>query len=105
MANWKHELTEPEKDLSSIGALFETGKVKRMYDIAELYPTKIVKLLGINAERYAVKLAEPEKFTVSEVLRMAYLFTVDPNLIIDVIQSESEKKIMAKIISQRNKLK
>lgn len=97
MANWKLTNSNPEKDLSSIGALFETNKVKKMYDISELYPTKIIKLLGINSERYSVKLADPEKFTVSEVLRLAYIFNIDPNLIINVIQVETENKIVSKI--------
>lgn len=96
MANWNNN-HNPEKDLASIGALFETGKVKRMYDIAELYPTKIIKLLGINSERYSLKLAEPEKFSVSEILRLAYLFNIDPNLMINIIQTEVEIKIIAKI--------
>lgn len=55
-----------------------------MYGISELYPTKIIKLLGINSERYSVKLAGPQKFTVSEVLRMTYIFNTDPNLILNV---------------------
>jgi hypothetical protein len=97
MANWMLSNNNPEKDLSSIGALFETHKIKKMYDISELYPTKVIKLLGINSERYSVKLADPEKFTVSEILRLAYIFNIDPNLIIDVIQAETEKKIVNKV--------
>jgi len=96
MANWKLNDT-PEKDLSSIGALFETGKIKKMYDISELYPTKIIKLLGINSERYSIKLLNPDKFTVSEILRLAYIFNIDPNLILNVIQAETEKKIINKV--------
>ena len=97
MANWKNSNNSPEKDLSSIGAMFETNKIKKMYYISELYPTKIIKLLGINSERYSVKLADPEKFTVSEILRLAYILNIDPNLIINVIQAETEKKIISKI--------
>jgi len=104
MANWKLINNDPEKDLSSIGALFETNKIKKMYDISELYPTKIIKLLGINSERYSVKLAEPEKFTVSEILRMGFIFNIDPNLILNVIQVETEKKIINKVTAHRTKL-
>lgn len=103
MANWKLINNDPEKDLSSIGALFETSKIKKMYDISELYPTKVIKLLGINSERYSVKLADPEKFTVSEILRMAYIFNIDPNLILNVIQVETEKKIINKLAQHKNK--
>ncbi|PVH25144.1 hypothetical protein [Sphingobacterium corticibacter] len=97
MADWKSSDKSPEKDLSSIGAMFETKKIKKMYDISELYPTKIIKLLGINSERYSVKLADPEKFTVSEVLRLSYILNIDPNLIINVIQAETEKKIQERV--------
>jgi len=104
MANWKNNNNNPEKDLSSIGAMFETDKIKKMYDISELYPTKIIKLLGINSERYSVKLADPEKFTVSEILRLAYLLNIDPNLIINVIQGETEKKIVNRLnLNRTNK--
>ncbi|MBB5645896.1 hypothetical protein [Pedobacter cryoconitis] len=103
MANWKLINNDPEKDLSSIGALFETSKIKKMYDISELYPTKVIKQLGINSERYSVKLADPEKFTVSEILRMAYIFNIDPNLILNVIQVETEKKIINKLAQHKNK--
>jgi hypothetical protein len=78
MANWKNNNNNPEKDLSSIGAMFETNKIKKIYDISELYPTKIIKLLGINSEWYSVKLADPEKFAVSEILRLAYILNIDP---------------------------
>ncbi|ATP56058.1 hypothetical protein CPT03_06090 [Pedobacter ginsengisoli] len=105
MAEWKNVKDEPEKDLSSVGALFETGKIKRMYDISELYPTKIIKLLGINSERYSIKLSNPEKFTISEVLRLAYIFNIDPNLILNVIQPEVEKQIISKIEFQKNRYK
>lgn len=104
MANWKLANQNPEKDLSSIGAMFETNKIKKMYDIAELYPTKIIKLLGINSERYSVKLAEPERFTVSEILRLAYILNIDPSLIFNVIQIETEKKIVNKVELYKTKL-
>ncbi|SHE85612.1 hypothetical protein [Pedobacter caeni] len=103
MGDWKFMINDPEKDLLSIGALFETNKIRKMYDISELYPTKIIKLLGINSERYSVKLADPEKFTVSEILRLAYIFNVDPNLILNVIQAETESKIADKISVQKAK--
>lgn len=105
MSNWKYNDIDPEKDLVSVGALFELGKIKRMYDISSLYPTKVTKLLGINHERYTVKLANPDKFSVSEVLKMSYIFNVDPALILEVIQKETEKLIVSKIESQKTKLK
>jgi len=74
--------------LISIGAMFETGRIKKMYILAELYPTKIAKLLGINYGRYMVKLSHPDKFTVGEILRLAKLLNINPDLITKIIYSE-----------------
>lgn len=68
-----------------------------MYDIAGLFPTKISRLLGINSDRYSVKLSNPEKFSVFEILKLAYILGLDPNLILDVIQIETETLVSKKI--------
>lgn len=68
-----------------------------MYDIAELYPTKVSKLLGINSERYSVKLSNPEKFSLSEILCLAYIIDIDPILIIEIIQKETEMAVKSRV--------
>jgi len=68
-----------------------------MYDIAELHPTKICNLLGTTTGRYNVKLSNPEKFSVAEVFKLAYILKIDPNLISDVIQKQVEALIAKKI--------
>lgn len=97
MADWKNSDRKIEPDLSSVASMFETKKIKRMYDISELFPTKISRLLGINSDRYSVKLSNPEKFTVAEILKLAYILAIDPNLIFDIIQKQSENTIVEKI--------
>jgi hypothetical protein len=97
MSEWKNPYAKIETDLVSVGLLFKSGKVKRMYDIAELFPTKISKLLGMNSERYSVKLSSPEKFSLSEILCLSYIINTDPNLIIEVIQKETELVVMSRI--------
>jgi len=81
---------DPHKDptLISIGSMFETGRIKKMYTLAELYPTKIAKSLGINYGRYMVKLSHPDKFTLGEIVRLANLLNIDPDIITKVIYSE-----------------
>ena len=105
MGNWKKVDNNPDKDLISIGAMFELGKIKRMYDIITLSPTRVLQTLGVSHERYVIKLTNPDKFSVSEILRMGYIFNVDPNFILDVIQKETEKTIVQKIEVQRKKIK
>ena len=96
MANWKNKIKNIDTDLLSVGTLFVSGKIGRMYDISELFPTKISKLLGINSERYSVKLSNPEKFTLSEILRFCYILDIDPILVVNVIQQEAESRLIAK---------
>ena len=97
MAEWKNNNRKIDADLSSIASMFETQKVKRMYDISELFPTKISRLLGVNTDRYSVKLSNPEKFSVAEILKLAYILGISPNLIFDIIQKETEIRIIEKI--------
>ncbi|WEA00733.1 hypothetical protein [Mucilaginibacter sp. SJ] len=80
--------------------LFENHAVKRMYQIKELLQGKVASAMGINSGRYAAKLANPEKFTLSEILRFSYIVDVDPSLVINVIQKEAE---VLKAIKQRVK--
>lgn len=81
---------DPHKDpaLLSIGSMFETGRIKKMYVLSELFPTKIAKSLGLNYGRYMVKLSHPDKFTMGEIIKLAELFNIEPDLITKVIYSE-----------------
>jgi len=59
-----------------------------MYTLAELYPTKTANSLGINYARYMVKLSHPDKFTIGEIVRLANLLNIEPDMITKVIYSE-----------------
>tara|TARA_R110000772_G_scaffold100941_1_gene201359 strand:- start:211 stop:474 length:264 start_codon:yes stop_codon:yes gene_type:complete len=82
------EDTHKDPTLLSIGSMFETSRIKKMYTLAELYPTKIAKALGINYGRYMVKLSHPEKFTMGEIVKLANLLNIEPDIITKVIYSE-----------------
>ena len=77
--------------LLSIGSMFETGRIKKMYTLSELYPTKIAKSLGINYGRYMVKLSHPDRFTLGEIVRLANLLHIEPEMITKVIYSEMDR--------------
>lgn len=89
---------EKEIDLSlrSIKSIFETGEVKKMYDIAPLFPTKITRALGINHGRYVDKLSKPEKFTIDEIVRFSRLTGVNLQKVMDVILKEASANIAAR---------
>ncbi|WP_300441401.1 hypothetical protein [Christiangramia sp.] len=74
--------------LLSIGSMFETGRIKKMYMLSELYPTKIARSLGINYGRYMAKLSHPDKFTIAEIVKLSKLLKIDPDTITKVIYSE-----------------
>lgn len=91
--------------LRSIKSIFETGEVKRMYDISTLYPTKIIKALGLNHGRYVSKLAKPEKFSIEEIIRFSKLIGVDHNKVLEVILREALPNVIANENEKMNKVK
>lgn len=91
--------------LRSIKSTFETGEVKRMYDISTLYPTKIIKALGLNHGRYVNKLAKPEKFSIEEIIRFSRLIGVDHNKVLEVILREALPNVIANEQEKMSKVK
>ncbi|WP_143961196.1 hypothetical protein [Litoribacter populi] len=93
MAKKKISEIEMEDQLQSIGALFESGKVRIMKDIEKLSPTKMAKLLQLNHARYIEKLYHPEQFTFEEIHKISILVGIEPNLISEVINKEIIKNL------------
>jgi hypothetical protein len=82
-------------ELQSIQSMFETGKVKRMYDLMKLYPTLIIKGLRMNHGSYAAKLSRPEKFTTKEIIKFSRLIQVHYDKINAVIFKEALENVIA----------
>jgi hypothetical protein len=101
MSNWEIQKKKEITLFQPIKLLFENHAIKRMYQIRDIHSGKISGALGINKGRYAQKLASPETFSVSEILRLSFLIDVDPTLIIDVIQSEND--VVEKIVKRVEK--
>jgi hypothetical protein len=99
------ENTWVDPALRSIKATFETGEVKRMYEISTLYPTKVIKALGLNHGRYINKLAKPEKFSIEEIIRFSRLIGVDHNKVMEVILREAVENVIAKEKAKASKAK
>ncbi len=76
-------------EFRSVRSLFETNGISRMYEISKLYPTKVVKALGLNYGRYIKKLANPGDFSINEILKFSSLIGVNPNKVIEVILREA----------------
>ena len=70
-----NKFTDHKVDIAfrSIKASFEAGEIEKMSDIAPLYPTKIIRALGLNHERYICKLEKPEEFSIIELIRFIIL--------------------------------
>jgi hypothetical protein len=87
---------EIELELRSIKSMFETGEIKKMYEISKLYPTKIIRALGLNHGRYVDKLAKPEKFSIDEIIRFSRLIGVDHRKVIEIILTEAVPNVIAR---------
>jgi hypothetical protein len=98
MSEWKIRRETDSKVFEHIKFLFENNAVKRMYEIRDYNSGKISDALGINKGRYALKLSNPETFSLFEILRFAFIVDIDPNIVINVIQNESE--VLEKIVKR-----
>lgn len=98
MAQWKNiDQKDIDASFKAIQSLFVTGSIEKMYQLIDHKPTKIAKLLGMSYKSLHEKLKEPSKFTQLHILTLSYAIQVDPNIINDVIQKESLKRVVDKI--------
>ena len=83
-------MSQEEKDsrFRVLRSVFLDNSVKRMKDIEELYPTYIAKLLGINYSRYIDKLKKPETFSIKQVVLLADLIDINPQIIMNIILTQ-----------------
>jgi len=79
---------------TALKSVFLTGSIKRMKDLEEIHPTYIVRSLGFNHSRYKEKLGKPEEFTIKEIVSIAELIDMDPQIITNIIlnQLAADKK-------------
>lgn len=85
--------------LISIQSRFETGKVKNMSDIGEMYVTGMIAALGIGNNGYVTKFNAPENFTVNDLLKLADITDTDIELIWQVVKKEAMKNYKKRDIS------
>ncbi len=72
----------------ALKSVFLTGSIKRMEDLRHHHPTYIVQSLGFNHSRYKEKLGKPETFTIEEIVSIAKLIDIDPQIITNIILSQ-----------------
>src|ERR1700733_5107874 len=101
MSDWATEYKKSFTVFEPIKLLFENNAISRMYKLKDLQSGKMSEALGMNKGRYAQKLANPETFSVSEILRFSLVVDVDPILVINVIQKE--KEVLENIIERVEK--
>lgn len=93
-----YRMTKESKNLryQAIHSMFVKGNIKRMKEIATLYPTMIAKDLNMNYSRYVERLYKPELFTIKQVKDLAELFELKPHLIFDIILNDPAKNTRPK---------
>lgn len=92
----------PEKlrsTILSMASMFETGRIKKMRDITTMYPTGIVWALGINFGGYMSKCMNPEKFVISDIVKLSNLLSIDIELINKVILKEAQENVQPRDLS------
>lgn len=108
MATWKNKF---ETDIKLDGAfvalksLFTDGTIKKMSSLLDFSPTKLAGLLRMNYKSFLIKIHQPWKFSTEHILILSYVIDIDPTYIFDVIQSESQKHLIALSENYVNKLK
>ena len=76
--------------LLSIKARFESGTVKKMTDISDMYSTGLKKALGMGHDSFVTKFTDPKKFTVEDILKLSDMSDVDKDIIWKKIVEEVE---------------
>jgi hypothetical protein len=87
------ETIMPQEEKSSskrtvLKSVFSAGSIKSMKDLEELYPTYIATLLGMNYSRYIEKLNKPERFTIKQIILLAELIDINPQVILTIILNQ-----------------
>ncbi len=83
-----------KSSLLSIASLFDTERVERMRDIAPIYPTGIIKALGMNYGGYISKCHFPERFVVEDIIKLAHLLKIDPEVIMKIVLKEARVNVI-----------
>lgn len=107
MAEWNDIDTSEKLDpaFAAIRSLFLDGSIDTMYKLIHHNPTKIARLLSMSYKTLITKLQEPWKFSTMQILLLAYTTRIDPEIINNIIQKESEKAVKTKHRSFKEKEK
>ena len=96
MANWKKEKeTDVKLDsvFTSLKSLFSDGSITSISSLIDYSPSKLAKLLKMSYNTFLIKIHSPWKFSNEHILLLSYTIGIDPSIIIDIIQKESEEHI------------
>jgi hypothetical protein len=85
--------------LISIQSRFETGKIKKMSEVGNMYPTGLIPALGIGSNGYVTKFNAPENFTVNDLLKLADITETDVDLIWEVVKKQAKENYAKRDIS------
>ncbi|MGF7079734.1 hypothetical protein [Mucilaginibacter sp. UYCu711] len=92
--------------LISIQSRFETGKIKKMSEIGDMYPTGLISALGIGTNGYVTKFNAPENFTVNDLLKLADITETDIELIWAIVKKQAlsnyEKRDISHLIGAKS---
>ncbi|UZJ63207.1 hypothetical protein OKW96_11830 [Sphingobacterium sp. KU25419] len=78
---------------TSLKSLFSDGSINTISSLIDYSPSKLAKLLKMSYNTFLIKIHSPWKFSNEHILLLAYTIGIDPNIILNIIQKESEEHI------------
>jgi len=104
MAEWSDISGEKiEPAFAAIRSLFLDGTINRMYKLIDYNPTKVARLLSMSYKTYHDKLEQPWKFSTYQILILARITRLDPEVINKIIQEEAHSILDEGIKEYREK--
>ena len=81
----------------TVNVFIERGEVKKLADIFNYIPRKVVYIdLGINYNRFKRLLEHPDQFTLQELSRLAFLIEVGKQVIINLLYAQIDQNSKVK---------
>ncbi|HVI44862.1 MAG TPA: hypothetical protein VM802_08325 [Chitinophaga sp.] len=95
----EESIVEIESKKALIKSIIDNGTWAKLRDIATLIPKTMAEEMGFNHTRLVSKMRIPVNLSAKDVIRMAYYFEVDPQLIFNQLLKDvnSNKELINKL--------
>lgn len=82
-----------DKRYKAVQKLIESGEIVHFDDVFQYIPRSIVaEDMGFNYRTLVGKISSPLRFTAGEIIQLANLIEIDPDILFKSISKEMDKK-------------